>query len=371
MPIHIAQSTAPTEAAGFALADAIEALRPEPMEVDCYDIDSHPGMMRVVACFALPPDAVMLDVLAEAFGAGAFEVGTQTQTTFTALTTLPGEAPAKALAAALEALEPAPYGVGAFEIEDDSGLWEVGTYFHDAPDAGLLNTLATAHGAKPFVISEVPDVDWVAHVRRELTPVEAGRFFVYGSHDADKVPTDPARVPLQIEATVAFGTGHHGTTLGCLRAFDRLFDQGFRPTRVVDVGAGTAVLALAAAAVLPDALVIATDIDPVAVDVSRANVAINGMEGRIECFEAAGFAHPRLHQAGPYDLIFANILKGPLVELAPDMAQHAALGGRIILSGLLVVQAETIIAAYDANGFDLMAREDLGEWSALVLIRRS
>ncbi|MGL5010800.1 MAG: 50S ribosomal protein L11 methyltransferase [Paracoccaceae bacterium] len=287
--------------------------------------------------------------------------------TFTALTTLPGEDAALALADALEKLQPEPTGVGVFEIEDGSELWEVGAYFLEPPPEVMLDVLAAAFGAKPFVVSELPEVDWVAKVRRELAPVEAGRFFVFGSHDADKVPE--GRIALQIEATVAFGTGHHGTTLGCLRAFDRLADQGFAPGRVADIGCGTAVLAMAAAAILPDALVIASDIDQVAVDVARANVTINGLEGRVECLEAAGFAHPRLQEAAPYDLIFANILKGPLVELAPDMARFAVVGGIVILSGLLVVQAEAILAAYTEQGFTLMHREDLGEWSALTLRR--
>ena len=287
--------------------------------------------------------------------------------TFTALTTLMGEDAANGLAEALEKMEPEPTGVGVFEIEDDSGLWEVGAYFLEQPNAAVLELLALAFNAKPFALSELPEIDWVAKVRRELSPVEAGRFFVYGSHDADKVPAD--KIALQIEATVAFGTGHHGTTLGCLRAFDRLFEAGFRPAKVADIGCGTAVLAMAAAAVLPDALVIASDIDEVAVDVAEANVAINHMEGRIECLEAAGFQHPRLAEVAPYDLVFANILKGPLVELAPAMAAHVASGGLIILSGLLVVQADSITEAYVAAGFTPQAREDLGEWSALVLRR--
>lgn len=293
-------------------------------------------------------------------------------TTYSALTTVPGEAHANAIAQSLEQLEPTPVGVGVFEIEDDSGLWEVGAYYLDPPNPALLSLVAESFGAQPFALSELPEIDWVAKVRRELRPVEAGRFFVYGSHDADKVPAVMAqggRVALQIEATVAFGTGHHGTTLGCLRAFDRLFDQGLRPAKVADIGCGTAVLAMAAAAVLPEALVIASDIDRVAVDVAEANVAINQLQGRIECLEAAGFAHPRLQQAAPYDLIFANILKGPLIELAPDMAAHCAPGGLVILSGLLVVQAEAVTAAYLAAGFTPVAREDLGEWSALVLKR--
>ena len=285
--------------------------------------------------------------------------------TYSALTTLEGEDAAVALANAIERMDPEPTGVGVFEIEDDSGLWEVGAYFLERPDMVMLEVIALAFGAKPFALSELPEIDWVAKVRRELSPVEAGRFFVYGSHDADKVPA--GRVALQIEATVAFGTGHHGTTLGCLRAFDRLFEAGFRPAKVADIGCGTAVLAMAAAAVLPDALVIASDIDEVAVEVAVANVGINGLEGRVECLEAAGFGHARLAEAAPFDLVFANILKGPLIELAPDMAAHVGKGGIAILSGLLVVQAEAVTAAYVAEGFVLEAREDIGEWSTLVL----
>lgn len=288
--------------------------------------------------------------------------------TYSALTTLMGEDAAEALAEAIEKLDPAPVGVGVFEIEDDSGLWEVGAYFVEQPNTVMLDVLALAFEARPFALSELPDIDWVAHVRRELAPVEAGRFFVFGSHDADKVPE--GRIALQIEATVAFGTGHHGTTLGCLRAFDRLYEAGFRPANVADIGCGTAVLAMAAAAVLPEARVIASDIDRVAVDVAEANVAINAMDGRVECLEAAGFAHEIIRAAAPFDLVFANILKGPLIELAPDMAAHLAPGGIVILSGLLVVQAEAVTAAYDAAGFTLEGREDLGEWSALVMKRR-
>jgi ribosomal protein L11 methyltransferase len=287
--------------------------------------------------------------------------------TYSALTTLPGEENAKALAAAMERMAPEPTGVGVFEIEDGSGLWEVGGYFLEPPDEVMLEVFAAAFGARPFALSELPEVDWVAHVRRELSPVDAGRFFVFGSHDADRVPA--GRVPLQVEATVAFGTGHHGTTLGCLLAFDRLLSAGDRPARVADIGCGTAVLAMAAAATLPEALVIASDIDRVAVDVAEANVAINGLQGRIECLEAAGLDHPRLRAAAPFDLIFANILKGPLIELAPAISAHLATGGRTILSGLLVVQAEAVTAAYVAAGLSLQNRNDIGEWSTLVLQR--
>lgn len=287
--------------------------------------------------------------------------------TYSALTTLPGQEAAEKLAAALERLDPEPTGVGVFEIEDGSGLWEVGAYFLEAPDDIVLAILAEAFGAAPFALSELPEIDWVAKVRRELSPVEAGRFFVFGSHDAGRLP--PGRVGLQIEATVAFGTGHHGTTLGCLRAFDRLLNEGFRPGRVADIGCGTGVLALAAAATLPDARVVASDIDAVAVDVAQANLAVNGLEGRIDCVVAAGFDHPVITATAPYDLIFANILKGPLIELAPAMAAHAGPGARVILSGLLVVQAEAVTAAYLGCGLVLLSRDDIGEWSTLVLAR--
>jgi ribosomal protein L11 methyltransferase len=286
--------------------------------------------------------------------------------TYSALTTLAGKDAAEALAEALEDLDPAPTGVGVFEIEDGSGLWEVGAYFLEAPDEIALALLAMAWQAQPFALSELPEIDWVAKVRRELSPVEAGRFFVYGSHDADKVPE--GRIALMIEATVAFGTGHHGTTLGCLRALDRMVDRGETARNVADIGCGTAVLAMAAARVFPEP-VHASDIDEIAVEVALANAEVNGLADRIICLEAAGFDHPRLAAAAPFDLVFANILKGPLVELAPSMAAHVAPGGRAILSGLLVEQADSILAAYQAEGFLQLEREDIGDWTTLVLLR--
>lgn len=287
--------------------------------------------------------------------------------TFSALTTLPGQDAAEALAEALEALTPEPSGVGVFEIEDGSGLWEVGAYFLEPPDRTILLLLSTAFGANPFVLSEIPEIDWVAKVRRDLAPVEAGRFWLYGSHDAATVPQGV--IPLQIEATVAFGTGHHGTTLGCLRAVDRLAQGGMVARNVADIGSGTGVLAMAAARLWPEAAVIASDIDEVAVEVALANAEINALADRVPCVEAAGFDHPELAARAPYDLIFANILKGPLIELAPAMAAHAAPGGILILSGLLVTQAPDVTAAYVAAGFTLTAREDIGDWATLVLTR--
>ncbi|MEP2641945.1 50S ribosomal protein L11 methyltransferase [Roseobacter sp.] len=286
--------------------------------------------------------------------------------TFTALTTLPGKAPAEKLGAAMEQLDPEPTGVGVFEVEDGSGLWEVGGYFTAPPDDTALTLLATALGANPFVVSELPETDWVAHVRRELAPVQAGRFFVYGSHDADQVP-DGAE-PLLIEAAMAFGTGHHGTTLGCLRALDRLANAGVVGQSVADVGCGTAVLAMAAARIWPNP-VLASDIDEVAVEVAHSNVVANNLDGRVTCLEAAGFDHPDLLAAGPFDLVFANILKGPLIALAPDMAQHLQPGGHAILSGILNEQADDVIAVYAQNGINLAHREEIVDWTTLTLTK--
>ncbi len=284
--------------------------------------------------------------------------------TYTALTTLTGKENADALGEAMERLMPEPTGVGVFEIEDDSGIWEIGGYFTEKPDLAGLALLASLHGAKDFVVSEVPETDWVAKVKRELAPVEAGRFFVYGSHDADKVPEGAE--PLLIEAAMAFGTGHHGTTLGCLRALDHLANQGFVGKSVADIGCGTAVLAMGAARIWPDT-VMASDIDMVAVEVAEANVIANDLVGRVICLEATGFDHPDLKAAAPFDLIFANILKGPLIDLAPDMAANLQSGGYAILSGILVPQAEEVIDAYARSGINLVKREDIGDWTTLIL----
>ena len=284
--------------------------------------------------------------------------------TFTALTTLTGKAPAEALGEAMERLIPEPTGVGVFEVEDDSGIWEVGGYFTEAPDEAGLALLASMHGAKDFVVSELPETDWVAKVRRELAPVEAGRFFVYGSHDADQVPEGAE--PLLIEAAMAFGTGHHGTTLGCLRALDHLANEGFVGKKVADIGCGTAVLAMGAARIWPDT-VLASDIDEVAVEVAEANVKANDLSGRVKCIEAMGFDHADLKAGGPFDLVFANILKGPLIDLAPNMAANLQAEGYGILSGILVHQAEEVVEAYAKAGIALYRREDIGDWTTLIL----
>ena len=285
-------------------------------------------------------------------------------TTWTALTTISGKDAAEKLGDLLERAEPAPTGVGVFEVEDGSGLWEVGGYFVETPDAVQLALMTASVGAKEFTVSELPETDWVAHVRRELDPDEDGRFFEYGSHDADKVPE--GRDARLIVAAMAFGTGLHGTSLGCLKALDTLAKTGFQGKSVVDVGCGTAVLAMAAARIWPGT-VLAGDIDAQAVDVAVANLAANDLEGCVRTVEAAGFDHPALQ--GPFDLIFANILKGPLLSLAPAFGEHLATGGYAILSGILTEQADEVVEVYAQHGINLIGREDIVEWTTLTLCK--
>ena len=288
-------------------------------------------------------------------------------TTYTALTTLDDEAAAQALAAAVERLDPAPTAVGVLEIEDGSGRREVGTYFTAPPDEIGLALLAAVHGARPFTVSRVEDRDWVAQVRRELTPVEAGRFILYGGHDADRIAVN--RVGLRIEAAMAFGTGHHGTTRGCLLLLERLMRRGEKARRVADIGCGTGVLAMAAAKVwrVP---CLATDIDPVACWTAAENARANRLHPWVRTEVAAGLRGGPARARAPYDLIFANILAAPLKRMAPELARHLAPGGVAILSGLLVAQARGVEAVYAGHGLRRQDRVELGGWVSLMLRKR-
>jgi ribosomal protein L11 methyltransferase len=278
-----------------------------------------------------------------------------------AWTTVRGEAAARALCDALDALAPSPL---ATEIHDrDDGTWDVGGHFDRRPDPVGLALLARLHRAPEFAVARVEDRDWVSEVRAALTPVAAGRFTLYGSHDRARAPLH--RTNLEIEAAQAFGTGHHATTRGCLEALDRIARMGFRPRRVADIGAGTGVLAMAAAALWP-VRPVAGDIDPVATMTARANAAANGLA--VACVTAPGFRHPRLRAGGPYDLILANILAGPLRRLAPEIARHQAPGGVAILSGILARQAPAVLAVYRAWGY-VRLPGPAGEWTTLTLRR--
>ena len=217
--------------------------------------------------------------------------------TYSAITKVKDRKRAEGLGVALEKLNPPPMGVGVFELEDGSGEWEVGAYFHNKPDEISILLLENAFEAAGFAISEIPKTDWVAKVKRELSPVEAGRFFVFGKHDLKKLPKD--KVGLLIEASMAFGTGHHGTTKGCLLALNNLIAKGNKIDDVIDIGCGTAVLAMAVAKV-SSSRVIASDVDQVAVEVALANLKANKLENRIACFQATGL---RISKSSPVHLL--------------------------------------------------------------------
>ncbi len=186
---------------------------------------------------------------------------------------------------------------------------------------------------------------------------------MFGGHDASNVPSE--KIGLQIEAAMAFGTGHHGTTQGCLMSFDNLLQKGLVARNVADIGAGTAVLAMAAAKVL-NGRFLASDIDPIATETARANVAANGLRGRVQTLTSVGFRHAEIHARAPFDLVFANILAGPLKKLAPEMAEHTERGSVLILSGILNRQARGVEATYEGFGFNVIERRVIGEWSTLT-----
>ena len=285
--------------------------------------------------------------------------------TYSAITKVKGRERAEGLGVALEKFNPPPMGVGVFELEDGSGEWEVGAYFRDRPDEISILILENAFKADGFAISEIPETDWVTKVKRELSPVEAGQFFVFGKHDSHKLPKD--RVGLLIEASMAFGTGHHGTTKGCLLALDKLVERGKKIEEVIDIGCGTAVLAMAVGKV-SSSRIIASDVDQVAVEVALANLKANNLERRITCLQATGFEDTQIKSNAPFDLIFANILKPPLLDLAPCIRRYLKSGGHAIISGILDLQAIEVIEFYRQNNLEVKDRIDIGEWVTLTLI---
>lgn len=253
--------------------------------------------------------------------------------------------------------------------DDDAradAAWKLEAYFESRPAAAALSALLKETGLSPAAIEELPDIDWVAHALEGLGLVEAGRFLLYGTHDADRLPDDGARIPIRIDANQAFGTGHHPTTAGCLTLLDRL--GGIAPQSVFDLGCGSAVLAIAAAK-LWDVEVIASDIDVRSVEIARENIELNNAGDLVTAIVADGFGDPRIRGRAPFDFIFANILAGPLVEFAPAMAEHIAPRGRVMLAGLMAEQEAGVRAAYEAAGFRLLNRLDHAVWPVLLFVR--
>jgi ribosomal protein L11 methyltransferase len=275
---------------------------------------------------------------------------------------------ARAIAGALEnLLDPAPDALTRFE--DGADTWRVEAYYPSPPDAGMLAARLgdiLGRAPPPLELESVPDLNWVAISQAALPPVEAGRFVVHGSHDRGRIARGPHAI--LIDAGEAFGTAHHATTQGCLLAIDRL-TRGRTFARVLDLGCGSGVLAIAAARALPGAQILATDSDAEAVAVATRNAKANGVGGRIAIFCARGLAHPWLRHAAPFDLVIANILAGPLVALAPELRAAVGTGASVVLSGLLDPEAAAVIAAYRAQGFRLAERRRIAGWSTLTLQR--
>jgi ribosomal protein L11 methyltransferase len=270
-----------------------------------------------------------------------------------------------------ETLDADDAAIAAFETAD--GGWNVEVHFANTPDEAALRSLvATIAGeaaARALAFETVAPRDWVAASLAGLKPVAAGRFVVHGAHDRARVPAH--RIGIEIEAALAFGTGHHGTTRGCLLALDgwlKCGRAGLGRQKILDVGTGSGVLAIAAAKALRRR-VVASDIDPRAVAVARANARANAVGALVEIVHAAGLGHARLRRAGPYDLVFANILLAPLRRLARPIARATAPGAYVVLSGLLAGQAAAALAAYRAQGLVLVARIPRDEWVTLVLAR--
>jgi ribosomal protein L11 methyltransferase len=264
-----------------------------------------------------------------------------------------------------EALDDGEAAVAAFA--SPTGRWDITLHFADSPDQATIRELvALAAGedaAQAVQFDTVEAKDWVKATLDELVPVHAGRFVVHGAHDRAKVAAN--RLGIEIEAALAFGTGHHGTTRGCLLLLGEVL-KAHQPRRVLDLGTGTGVLAIAAAKAL-HVRVLASDIDALSVKVAAENAKANGVGPLVEVAWGNGFSAPLLRQRRPFDLVLANILANPLRQMATAMSAHLAGGARVILSGLLSPQAPSVIAAYRARGLVVERQIRIDGWSSLLL----
>jgi ribosomal protein L11 methyltransferase len=265
-----------------------------------------------------------------------------------------------------EVVEPSALAVTLFE--DEAPAFVVEAYYEHEPSAPDIDRALSGLGARVggATIETVADANWVAISQAALPPILAGRFIVHGSHDRGRVGLRP--LAIEIEAGEAFGTGHNATTSGCLEAIDAL-TRRWRFARVLDLGCGTGVLAIAAARILPRARVVASDNDPIATDIAKANMRLNRVGARVRVVTAAGFAHPLLRRPHSFDLVVANILPRPLIALAPAMRRALRTGGVAVLSGLLNHQAHQVRARYHAAGFRLLGARRHAGWTVLALQR--
>jgi ribosomal protein L11 methyltransferase len=264
--------------------------------------------------------------------------------------------------AAEAALEPFATAVSRFEVAGGR-CWDVEALVEGNPDRRAIRAALAQFGAPLF--KPVVERNWVALSRRRLPAITAGRFYLRGEHV--RGPTPRGKIALQIDAGTAFGTGRHETSKGCLLALDRLARRGSRFKRILDLGCGSGILALAAAKLWKDATVLAADNDQEAVRVAGLNAALNGVEERVRVAASDGYAGNAVRRQSPFDLVLCNILAGPLARMAPALARHLAPGGRAVLSGLLTSQEPEVLEAHRKRGLSLDFAIRLGDWSALVL----
>ena len=267
-----------------------------------------------------------------------------------------------------ELLWPPADAVGLFEA--GAGESRVEAYFTDRPDRKALETLLAKHfdtqTASALVIEPIAAADWVSESQSKRPAIVAGRFLIHGRHDRARIGRRANAI--EIEAAQAFGTGHHGSTAGCLLALDRLLKRR-RFRSILEIGTGTGVLAIAAA-IINRSLILATDIDIQAVDIARANACLNGVGTLVSVVQCAGFDHASIRRHAPFDLVIANILAKPLADLAPDMAHNTVTESVVVLSGITRRQAAPLAARYRAFGFALADKLTIGDWATLTLRRQ-
>jgi len=276
----------------------------------------------------------------------------------------------------LAELDPPPVVMTSERVADDPEAWQLDAYFDGKPDARSLvaiRALAPSSAGVKAKPVRVPDADWVTLSQAGIEPVHAGRFYVHTGTNKGAVP--PGARAFRIDAGLAFGTGTHETTSGCLMTLDALRRSGARFHNLLDLGTGTGLLAFAALHLWPQAYATASDIDPRSIAVTRENAAANGVpldrsRGQLALAVAAGLNHELLVERAPYDLIIANILAGPLIELAPMIGAALAEGGTLVLAGLLDRQAQAVARAYRRQGLRLASRIDRGDWPTLRLVKR-
>ncbi|MCY4152635.1 MAG: 50S ribosomal protein L11 methyltransferase [Aestuariivita sp.] len=275
---------------------------------------------------------------------------------------LDGNVAPEQLSAALEGFIPSPTGIDISAIENEP-LQEICAYFAEPPDEAQIELLRAAFVIDIIEVNLLPDTNWLALANSKFSPICTKQLYIHGTRDHSSVPE--GLKPILIDSTMAFGTGHHGSTIGCLWALENLCRSGFLPKSMADIGCGTAIVAMSASRIW-DISVVASDVDSEAVSVAATNIKANNLDQQIEYFCANGFDHPQLARFAPFDLIVANITMSSLLGLAEEIRHHSSTGSYSILSGLLHQQTKIVAAAYERLGYRLRTCIRVAEWTTLV-----